>query len=318
MKKRGHIKLWILVGILLSLIEPFNSFALSANISNPSFEEDQPDTTWTCDTSGISCWKSIATGWVLSGSVVTWHPNPNDPVSGYPNGLPDGVNVVAINPSGSIEQTLEEVLREGYTYSLAVDVGRRPDVGSIQYAVELYAGDTLLGHANGSQVPDAGEFITSMVNYTAQPGDPGAGQPLSIRLANTGTADQVNFDLVSLDVSPTTLELSPIDDQTVEAGELLSVPVSAADSDGQPISLSIVGLPPFANKLYINQSFERDQLAESNSILLSSFLAQNKINSFITHGDLERFLKLYLHRSHTLNNISHQLIAFSLLRGERL
>ncbi|MCB1853065.1 MAG: choice-of-anchor J domain-containing protein, partial [Gammaproteobacteria bacterium] len=246
MKKRGHIKLWILVGILLSFIEPFNSFALSANISNPSFEEDRPDTTWTCDGSGISCWKGIATGWMLNGSVDTWHPNPDDPVSGYPNGLPDGENVVAINPSGSVEQTLEEVLSEGYTYSLEVNVGHRPDVGSIQYAVQLYAGDSLLGYDNGSQIPDAGEFLTITVNYTAQPGDPSAGQPLSIRLANTGSANQVNFDLVSLDVSPTTLELSPIDNQAVEAGGLLSVPVTATDSDGQPIALSVVGLPPFA------------------------------------------------------------------------
>ena len=202
MKKRGHIKLWILVGILLSLIEPFNSFALSANISNPSFEEDRPDTTWTCDGSGISCWKGIATGWMLNGSVDTWHPNPDDPVSGYPNGLPDGENVVAINPSGSVEQTLEEVLSEGYTYSLEVNVGHRPDVGSIQYAVQLYAGDSLLGYNNSSQIPDAGKFLTITVNYTAQPGDQSAGQPLSIRLANTGNVNQVNFDLILLEVSP--------------------------------------------------------------------------------------------------------------------
>ena len=316
MKKRGHIKLWIMFGILLSFFGPHNSLALPASIINPSFEDDQPNTTGTCDTSGISCLKGIATGWMLSGSVVTWHPNLDDPVFGYPNGLPKGENLIAINPSGSVDQTLEGFLSEGYTYSLEVDVGHRPDAGPIQYTVQLYVGDRLLGYDHGSQVPDAGEFLTITVNYTVQPGDQSAGQPLSIRLTNTGNVNQVNFDLISFDVSPTTLEFLPIDDQAMETGGLLSIPVSAIVSEGQPIILSVVGMPSFASELYEHPYFERDQRAESNYILLSLVSAQNEINNCITHGDLNRFLKFLLHRSHPLNNISNHLIAFSSLTGE--
>lgn len=65
--------------------------------------------------------------------------------------------------------------------------------------------------------------------------------------ANDGTFDS-NIAAVSITVRPVNdaPRLTPMDDITMNEGESRSLPVSATDPEGDPITLSASGLPPFA------------------------------------------------------------------------
>jgi hypothetical protein len=95
----------------------------------------------------------------------------------------------------TLEQTLGVTLRDGETYTLRVDVVRRPGFGGNPYFIELYAGPTLLARDNNTLLPAVGGFVTSVLRYSSPVGDPLAGQPLRIRV---GGASQSNFDNVRL------------------------------------------------------------------------------------------------------------------------
>jgi hypothetical protein len=146
----------------------------------------------------------LITGWTLS--------NPLDQGVFNPGAFPpagitatDGVQTAYLN-SGNISQTLPALLTANTAYTLQVDVGDRADISFPGYRVRLLAGATLLAE-EFSLTPVSG-FLTSTVNFTALPGNPALGQPLTIQLVSNGV--QVNFDNVRLDATPAPVAPIPL------------------------------------------------------------------------------------------------------------
>jgi hypothetical protein len=138
----------------------------------------------------------LITGWILTTPTEQGVFNPGAfPPAGIT--ATDGVQTAYLN-TGNISQTLPALLTANTAYTLRVDVGDRADIGFPGYRVRLLAGATLLAE-EFSLVPTTG-FLTSTVNFTALPGNPALGQPLTIQLVSNGV--QVNFDNVRLDASP--------------------------------------------------------------------------------------------------------------------
>ena len=76
------------------------------------------------------------------------------------------------------------------------------------------------------------------------PGDPDAGvYPLEVT-ATTGEIIVSDDFVLTVNGTPV---ITFIDDVTMEAGESLTIPVTAIDPDGDPLTLSAAGLPPFAD-----------------------------------------------------------------------
>jgi hypothetical protein len=152
-------------------------------VVNPSFESPT-----TADfTSGV------ITGWTLSAPFDQGVFRP----SAFPSagmGTTSGTQTAFLN-QGFISQTLPSVLTVNNAYTLRVDVGDRADLPFPGYAVQLFAGTTLLAQES-ALVPNNG-FLTSTVTFTALPGNLAIGQALQIRLVSNGV--QVNFDNVRLD-----------------------------------------------------------------------------------------------------------------------
>ena len=117
-------------------------------------------------------------------------------------GTTNGTQTAFLN-SGFISQTLPSTLTVNNAYTLRVDVGDRADIAFPGYAVQLFAGSTLLAQES-SLVPNNG-FLTSTVFFVALPGNPNLGQQLQIRLVSNGI--QVNFDNVRLDAIDITVPL---------------------------------------------------------------------------------------------------------------
>ncbi len=99
--------------------------------------------------------------------------------------------------NGTVQQTTNTVLNVGLTYTLMVDVVRRPPPwGTDDYTIRLLAGDTVIAEDVSTLVPPSGQFETSILTYTVLNGDVLAGQALTIQL---GGGNQVNFDNVRLE-----------------------------------------------------------------------------------------------------------------------
>jgi len=154
-------------------------------VVNPSFESPT-----TADfTSGV------ITGWLLSAPAQQGVFRP----SAFPSvgmGTTEGTQTAFLN-QGFISQTLPSLLTVNTSYTLQVDVGDRLDLPFPGYAVQLFAGSTLLAQES-SLVPNNG-FLTSTVSFTALPGNVAIGQAIQIRLVSNGV--QVNFDNVRLDAT---------------------------------------------------------------------------------------------------------------------
>ena len=162
-------------------------------IVNPGFEVPN----------GFAFFPTVAT------TDVGWQRNdpPSDsagtftPTTAQFDAVPDGDQVAFVKTDQSIWQDLVgEVLSEGYRYVLLADVGFRKDgTGDFPgYSVELLAGGQVLA-SDSLLVPEKGEFLTSVVTFTARHGDPLAGQPLTIRLSQGGlNGNQAIFDNIRL------------------------------------------------------------------------------------------------------------------------
>jgi hypothetical protein len=140
-------------------------------------------------------------GWTLTGLGGTWYPLSDS----YPAGAPEGHNVAWLDyesiESSVLAQVLSAVLTADTVYTLTVQVGQRRDYPLAGYDVQLLAGGTLLSDGMRTDIPP-GEFRTVTVTYTATASDPLLGQALEIRLTSTANRQQVNFDDVRLDASP--------------------------------------------------------------------------------------------------------------------
>ena len=154
----------------------------------------------------------MISGWALSSPIGINSEGVlnNSALSYYPSGVvPEGVNFAWSN-GGTISQVLANTLQPG-DYSLKVYVGLRADLPPTWpgYAVQLYAGDHLLGQES-ILTPAGGTFALSTVNYHATGTNLYPGQALEIRLVSNGS--QVSFDKVTLDYVPLppTVNLAPL------------------------------------------------------------------------------------------------------------
>ena len=164
-------------------------------IENAGFE----DTTY-----GDQRWGRGATGWESSGSSGDWNPAARS----LAEEASEGSNVAWIN-SGSLAQTVDETFSQDGEYTLSVDVGNRQDISSFgEYEVRLYAGDELVGSADGGAPAEGGwQTVTLTVNGSDFATDfAGFGENLRIELVKV-SGGQVNFDNVQLGVVDPTSEM---------------------------------------------------------------------------------------------------------------
>jgi len=185
---------WLLGLMGLALMAPGLAFATPISINNYSFEAD------TLPPGGQT--NGVISGWALSSPIGINSEGVlnNSALSYYPSGVvPEGVNFAWSN-GGTISQVLANTLQPG-DYSLKVYVGLRADLDLSWpgYAVQLYAGDHLLGQES-ILTPARGTFALSTVNYHATGTNLYPGQALEIRLVSNGS--QVSFDKVTLDYVP--------------------------------------------------------------------------------------------------------------------
>lgn len=165
---------------------------INSNFELPDYAPNQFGST------GTPGWEAVAGG----GSWGSFYPTMG--TWGYV--APEGTQVLYTN-SRTVQQTLIDVVEEGLTYTLEVEVVNRPTFGSMNYIVELVFGDTVVAFDHASLVPPVGGSLTSTLTYTALAGDPLIGESITIRLGGPGS--QCNFDNVRLNgvPSPSTLAL---------------------------------------------------------------------------------------------------------------
>lgn len=150
-------------------------------------------------TSGTTGWEHYAG----TGAWGSFHPT----IGTWGYTAPEGTQLLYTN-NRTVQQTLIDVVEEGLTYTLEVDVINRPIYGSMNYIVELVFGDTVVAFDHASLVPPVGGSLTSTLTYTPIAGDPLIGESITIRLGGPGT--QCNFDNVRLNGVPTPASLALI------------------------------------------------------------------------------------------------------------
>ena len=179
---------YLVVGVMLSVCATAPAVGEDLAVGNASFED----------------YVLPAGNYTLNGvGLDPWIPEPGEQVgvwnlsdfTDYPDGAPDGVHV-AYSQGPSISQVLSDVVVQGMTYALTVEVGKSPCCPFDGYGVQLLADGVLLAEDANSIPPDPATFETVVVTYTSPPGDPSAGDPLEIRLLALGP--EVAFDHVRL------------------------------------------------------------------------------------------------------------------------
>lgn len=145
--------------------------------------------------------------WTTVGTAGVFNPG----IAMYPGGLtPEGSNAGFVNNTASLTQALSATLQANTLYQLNVFVGWRLDNATFNgYAVELFAGATLLASNTNSFTPTQGTFQLATVTYTSAGSGPLLGQTLSIRLRGTGGGIQTNFDDVKLSAESTSAVPAP-------------------------------------------------------------------------------------------------------------
>ena len=168
----------------------------SVRVKNPSFEAD----------SGTA--EGAPTGWAKTGEAGAGHQRFR------PHQVPqatDGAMHGWTNGSSALSQIIaSEVIADGATYTLTVDVGQVSNFSGSRGAIRLISSGTDAGkalrNANGTAEltrlapPSGGPYQTVSVSYRAlASGDPFAGQAVGIELVGS-SGDQVLWDHVRLDV----------------------------------------------------------------------------------------------------------------------
>src|SRR5258708_33063041 len=111
-------------------------------------------------------------------------------------------SVVAFTNGGALSQTFAGIsLLPNSVYTLSVDVGRRLDKSGVGYSLTLLDGTFSCTSSNSSGLITAGTFQDETL--TCATGATVPGGFLSIEL--TGDGNQIDFDNVRLDVSPSTV-----------------------------------------------------------------------------------------------------------------
>jgi hypothetical protein len=124
-------------------------------------------------------------------------PDVVSPVATGATGVPNGFQVLFLQPGGSIYQNLTPIAGDGH-YQVTVDVGHRSDVLSGAYSIILSSGITELARFDGNISSIArGAWAQETFTYN------GAATPSSLKLTLTAAADnQVAFDNVQVDAAP--------------------------------------------------------------------------------------------------------------------
>jgi hypothetical protein len=196
--KLGLLKIAIASSCLI-IVPQVQVKAASITVLNPSFESPtatSPDGLGFYSINDITDW---VIGVVPGQDAGVSNPGASLPSNIYYNGapVPDGVQVAYSN-GATISQVLSAVLQPNTQYTLGAYVGRRLVIGFQGYAIQLWAGNTLLA-SNNSPTPDLGTFVPVTVNYTSGSSGP-IGEQLEIRLLSSGV--QANFDKITLNASP--------------------------------------------------------------------------------------------------------------------
>jgi hypothetical protein len=174
----------------------FGAAVLSATpvvVTNFGFEADVlADNAFTTNT--------FASGWTCSGgSCGAFNPTTASFTPDNPLAAPaQGVNFAYSN-GGVISQSVGINVASQGIYTLTVAVGNRLDNAFPGYLVELVAGSTVVATDNTGVTPLKGQFLNSIISYTAPVSGPTIGQALSIRLSSVGI--QTAFDNVRLDAA---------------------------------------------------------------------------------------------------------------------
>src|SRR5207237_9262714 len=120
--------------------------------------------------------------------------------------IPEGQNVSFSNGS-TISQVLTTAVAADRHYILRAEVGSPLDQAFSGYAVQLWAGGTMLGQATGP-VPVKGSFVTAVVDVLVNAGNPAIGKLLEIRLVGNGIQEE--FDDVRLTFTSLTTPILPV------------------------------------------------------------------------------------------------------------
>ena len=116
--------------------------------------------------------------------------------------------VIAFQPGTvSLSQTLTDTLLSNTSYTLTVDIGRRILAANFNYAIQVFAGTTLLASASNLSLANNSSG-TDFATYFSPVGNPLAGNALKIvLLTNAGSAGTTEafFDNVRLDAASATV-----------------------------------------------------------------------------------------------------------------
>ncbi|MGE0406482.1 MAG: PEP-CTERM sorting domain-containing protein [Candidatus Korobacteraceae bacterium] len=138
-------------------------------------------------------WSTYVPGWnVVKGNAGVFNP----PISALPSGPTHGQNILWMGSNATVAQTLSTIVSPYYDYTLKVDVGQRADNPPIRYAIQLWAGSTLVAEDNDTLNPASGGFLTSTLTFSTGASSPLFGNAFEIRFLNLSTTGQVIFDNV--------------------------------------------------------------------------------------------------------------------------
>ena len=191
----------LLAGLALMFVSLEQVEAVPIVIQNPSFEDfvlANPGN-FTVDGTGLNGFGWTTSSMVPSVGVFRGGPFFLDPI-------PDGVNT-AFAHGPVISQVLSDVLTANTQYTLRVEIGNATNVAFPGYQVQLLAAGVLLAEDNSTLSPSNGRFLTSVLSFTALPGDPNLGEQIEIAFRSMGT--ETNFDFVRLDATPTSVVPEP-------------------------------------------------------------------------------------------------------------
>jgi hypothetical protein len=231
-----------LLVLILSLLA-LPGGAQSVSISNASFE-----TATLAFTSGNGSYSNVISGSTIGspgGTLANWTATTSTtaaaagafaPTSGGVNWTStwwSGSNIgyLQVNAAGtvSISQTVAATLQTNTTYTLSAKVGRRIYTPRFNYALQLWAGSTLLTSASNLALA-SNTSGSDQALYTTGANSPVSGQPLIIVLASTGidgTTTEAFFDNISLTAStgapgggtPSTITLAVSQPSTAQLGQ---------------------------------------------------------------------------------------------------
>jgi uncharacterized protein (TIGR03437 family) len=105
------------------------------------------------------------------------------------------IGYIGIHSEGtvSLSQTLSATLENNVTYTLSALVGRPIDPGTLNYALQLWAGSTKLASASNLEALPSDSSGMDSVSYSSGANNPQAGQPLMIVLTSTGASNGLTY-----------------------------------------------------------------------------------------------------------------------------